>query len=332
MSNRNVLCTLLVLIVGAVALCSLNGANGQVSENFLMYPLTPKAIPSARNPQTGQSTALAGSSGFVGSLSDDRFIKTPSFQAILSPRFSNTDYSASIRYNMPAFQHQAAPHNPLDFGKMASSENFENFNLPKDFRERYPTSCGSGSCSGGCSAKCGKGGMPIPTYAGGIPATPPGYADGNFNQVASQVYSESDHPQPSSSLPVGSMSMVSPEGNEVQPVMYNNFIYASQKSRLRNQGDHIRGDLAIVPCNPPQESAWFNVYPNVNIDLNQGALNVIAGVTNEQGRSVANLINRASGGVDTAIGGVNLANVDMTPQYSGQLSNIVSDVQYTSYP
>ncbi len=117
-------------------------------------------------------------------------------------------------------------------------------------------------------------------------------------------------------------------GNVTEPVVFQNFLFANMKSRLRAQGDPIRGDLPIVPC----EGNWFSVHPNVNLDLQEGALNVMGGATNETNRALAQLVFQASGNADTTIGGVNLADVNMTPQYTGQYMDIQNAVQISGMP
>jgi len=68
-------------------------------------------------------------------------------------------------------------------------------------------------------------------------------------------------------------------------------IKALPNKRNRGQGDPIRGDLAIMP----EPCGWFRPSASPNIDLRQGALNVIAGEDNEQGKALTNLINQTSG-------------------------------------
>ena len=174
--------TLIGLTLAVLAICNLNfkqdtveGWWGVGSPSF-----TWKAMPAIK--QKNGSMAAAGGN-FVGHLDDNRFVKTPQFQSLLSPRFSTENYGANIRYNMTDYQNQAVPCTPLTFGNMAQ----ENYQAPRQnpvTRESYPTSCGGGSCSGGCSPSCGKGGMGVPPYHGAAPMMESGYAAGNFNKVA----------------------------------------------------------------------------------------------------------------------------------------------------
>lgn len=319
MLSKKFLLTLMGLLVAVFAICNVNlgqdtveGWWGGGNPSF-----TWKAMPAIKK-KDGSFVATGGN--FVGSLSDSRFIKTPQFQGILSPRFNNNDYGANIRYNMTDYENQAVPCNPLTFGDMAKE------NYTQQTKENYPTSCGSGSCSGGCSPQCGKGGMPVP-YHGSAPEMPAGYAAGDYNKVMEKVYSESDHPAATDSLPIGTMTSINSEGEVTQPVVFSRFMYANRQSRLRAQGDPIRGDLPIVPCN----LGWFSVAPNVNIDLQEGAMNVLGGTSNQTSSALSQLIYDASGNADTTIGGVNLADANMTPQYTGQYSAI-GDVQISAMP
>jgi hypothetical protein len=61
-------------------------------------------------------------------------------------------------------------------------------------------------------------------------------------------------------------------------------------------------------------------------------MNVLGGVANEQGRSLSQLIHDASGRADMTIGGVDLADMNMTPQYDGCYKGIQSDVSISMMP
>ena len=316
MLNSKFLFTLIGLLIAVFTVCQTNFAKNTIEGFWGIGSRRWKVFPGVKNSK-GQVTAAGGN--FLGPLRDDRFVKRPQMQGLMSPRFANVDFGANIRYNMPSHQNQAVPCKPLDFGNMAK----ENF-TPKD---RHPRGCGSGTCGQGCAPSCGKGGMPV-DYSPGNPSMPGSYAAGNFNKVLDQTYNESSYPEATDSLPVGTMTTVNAEGDVTQPVVYQNFVFANMRSRLRGLGDPIRGDIPIVPC----EGNWFSVHPNVNLDLHEGAMNVMGGVTNATNRSLATLINDASGGADTTIGGVNLANVNMTPEYTGSYGAALKDVQISGMP
>ena len=75
-----------------------------------------------------------------------------------------------------------------------------------------------------------------------------------------------------------------------ETVIWPRFIRALTNKRTRGQGDPIRGDLAITP----EPCGWFRPSARPGSDLRQGALNVIAGENNEQGRELTKLVNRAT--------------------------------------
>lgn len=106
-------------------------------------------------------------------------------------------------------------------------------------------------------------------------------------------------------LPMGDMtSNNQPIDKVVQPLVYDRLIFANRSSRLRSGGDPIRGDLYIKPMS----GNWFVPSVNPSVDLQQGALNVIAGVSNEQGKSISQGIYDSSGHTEAAIAGVPVKN------------------------
>lgn len=100
---------------------------------------------------------------------------------------------------------------------------------------------------------------------------------------------ESTNELPENETPVTTMTQPDIEDS----VVYPRVIKALPNKRNRGQGDPIRGDLAIMP----EPCGWFRPSATPNIDLRQGALNVIAGEENEQGKAITNLINSTSGSI-----------------------------------
>lgn len=272
------------------------------------------------------------------------------YQALLSPRMSaQLDYGANIRYNMPSIQNQAVPVHPLTFGNMAlkgGQNYYENFQQ----KENY---CGSGSCgSGGGPVTCGKGGIPE-SYHRGAPITEAGYGNGNYNAVLDKAYS-GDAPDSANApahgmLPVRDMSSMdsAAERGEGQVFTYDRFIYANRNSRLRSQGDPIRGDLAVVPC----AGGWFRPSVQPNIDLQQGAMFVLGGSNMQSNNELANLIVSSSGNSQRVVSGINMDNsqvdtaraianglnpnagLNMANQLGGGYSNAAqSSVNVTAFP
>jgi len=289
----------------------------------------------------------------------DFFSVPGTYQAQLNPRFSNVDYGANIRYNMPSYNNLASPcqplgyaSNPLTFASMVNSK--ENFVSPKQVKENY----GCNSCGGGCGAVgCRKGGAP-PSFNGGAPLMEGNsYANGNFNEVTEKAYEtnavlpngkigpskysdrssfycndgdgNSDNVSLSSSLPVRDMTAMNAGSENTQPIIYDRYMFANRNSRLRSRGDKIRGDLAILPCN----TGWFQVSVQPNLDLEQGALNVLAGFNNEQGKAISDIVYKTSGNSQSSVGGINLVNeVNMSNMFGGGLLGAQGDVQVTAYP
>jgi hypothetical protein len=78
-----------------------------------------------------------------------------------------------------------------------------------------------------------------------------------------------------------------------QPAIYNRLIFSNKKSRNYASSDFIRGDLPIVP----NSGNWFvSSINNPNTDLNQGAINIIAGPDNETARRTLELKNAVQTG------------------------------------
>lgn len=278
MFDGKFIATLAALVVAVLAICNLNTKKVTSTENFFLnHPISYKRETEVKNKQGD-------------------FYSIPGFQSALSPRFSNTQYGANIKYNMPSYENLAVPCEPMDFGNMAK-ENYQ-----ENFTEDYG---GCGSCGGGCStASCGKGGTS--DFHGGAPLMQADYTAGNYQQVLDSVEDKDKLPQVTDMLPVGDMTTVGADGVVSTPVVYDRYVYANSNSNLRAQGDMIRGDLPIVPC----AAEWFRPSVIPSIDLQQGAMNVMGGVDNDTTRAMADLINATSG--ESIIAGVNMASMRNT--------------------
>lgn len=222
---------------------------------------------------------------------DGNFYSVPAnYQALLNPRFANTDFGANIRYNMPSNDHMASPCDPLTFGNMIND----------DFKEGYTSCNGSGCVAASCN-RCG-GGSSSAMNIGGAPLMGGDFTSGNYKDVLAKAAKDSpDYPDMTNMIPVGDMTTLNSLGETVQPVIYDRFVYANRNSRLRSQGDPIRGDLPIVPC----QSDWFRPSVHPTIDLQEGAMNVLAGPDNSTTRALAALIEATSG--KSTIAGVDLS-------------------------
>jgi hypothetical protein len=148
----------------------------------------------------------------------------------------------------------------------------------------------------------------------------PGFADGDFNQVARNL----------GGMMNDNVSMVKLQGEDggSQPIIYDRYMAANKQSRLRRHGDQIRGDLPIAPIT----RGMFDVKPSPNLDLQSGALNVMAGSENESGRALTAMIRQASGYGETTIGGINLENTPGVPSYEMGLAGAHGDIQVRGFP
>jgi hypothetical protein len=216
------------------------------------------------------------------------------YQAMLSPRMSNVNYGAFIRYNMPNTNMLAAdPANPMSLKNMV-------YQPPQaQIKERY------------CGSSQGYQGQPIGTAAS------------NLSQFGNQ---QLKYNEATDMLPVQAMGgqMVNALGEaESQPIIYDRFIYANQKSRLYGLGDPIRGDLPIVPNN----NGWFQVSVSPSIDLNSGAIMAMAGANNDTQKELMALRSASTAGLLNVGSGINYS-VMQSPFTTGA----GGDVQISSFP
>jgi hypothetical protein len=202
------------------------------------------------------------------------------------------------------------------------SPRFSNVNYGPNLRTQFP--------------EYSKMGVPQDPLGSGVPLDPHSknqmsntYANGNYNNVVSDVMSMGGGPVPTDTVARGGGGqMLGPNGEIQQPIVYDRYIYANRKSKLRAGGDPIRGDLPIVP----DSGNWFTPSVHPNIDLQQGAINVLAGVDNTTNKQLANLIYNSSGRADTTIGGVNMADVNMAHNNFAGASAAGGDVTISAFP
>jgi hypothetical protein len=96
-------------------------------------------------------------------------------------------------------------------------------------------------------------------------------------------------------LPSAERASVMDAGGQMeQPIVYDRFVFANQKSRLYGLGDPIRGDIPIAP----NKSDWFQVSVHPNTDLRAGAMNIMGGMNNTTQNEVYALQNLSTGRVD----------------------------------
>jgi len=114
--------------------------------------------------------------------------------------------------------------------------------------------------------------------------------EGYEQEVTEQTSQEPNNDLQDNESPITTMTQPDLEDSAV---VVPRIIKALPNKRNRGQGDPIRGDLAIAP----EPCGWFRPSASPNIDLRQGALNVIAGEGNEQGKAITELINSTSGSI-----------------------------------
>lgn len=297
----------LIALLGALVTFAIYKHNSQEVEGFagMNYPMTFRP------------------EGVVKSAMGPNFYSVPgTYQAALSPRFSNIGYGAYINYNLPANKNLATPSNPLSYAKeieqdpvlaprfesirqqtpptqMGVRENFcmepqagydgppPNFkfgnqnpaDLPplpqlqdpfstqfqpqlKQLKEDFTP------------PRCNRGGLPQAEYVSDQPyysgyTTPPDFTTTNYKEEQDKLcgitYTDT--------VPAGTVEMRSTDGTVEQPIVYDRFIYANQRSRNLMDSDKIRGDLPILPNN----TGWFQVAANPTVMLQNSALGIMSG-------------------------------------------------------
>jgi len=103
------------------------------------------------------------------------------------------------------------------------------------------------------------------------------------------------------------------EGDIVQPVTYDRFMFSNKRSRLREHGDPIRGDLPIIPHN----SDWFRPSVQPHIDLKEGAMQVMGGFDNDTNNQLSMLMAASAGNAMQTFGGMNFSGDDGLSSHMG---------------
>jgi len=293
MISNKILYVVIAAVVVAVAIYVFTKQSSTIKEGFGSFSLAVK-------PQVVSMQMDGPSKG--------TFYSTPGFQAVPPPRFDSNGYGAYINYKMPPRDMQGVPVDPISQGNISGSATI---------KEKFSCGCGSGCSESSC---------PSPQYVPG-PVTKPNYVAGNYNELADQIYKNSEYPEVSSMLPVGDMTSTDALGDSVQTVTFNNFTYANPKSRLRALGDKIRGDIPICDKDGRLTGTLWRPAVNVALDLEPGALAVMAGPNNDTNNELIAYMAASSGGAQTLFGGV-----DMTSQLKTELGAGFTDVNVTSFP
>jgi hypothetical protein len=296
--NNNFFFTLVGLTIAVFAICNVNISKS--NEGFInVQRLAHKTL--EVKPKSAPAYTLRNNNMSTGG-GNAKFVSYPSFQTSISPRFNSTGIGANIRYNTPDLKYMAAPKHPVPHKEMVS-ENYQ-----EDYR----------SCN-----KNGSG-----SYSGEAPQMPQNYSSGNYKKELASLYATDGNPQEvitDGTFPIGDMQTIDASGNITEPVVMERLMFANAKSHLHAQGDFIRGDLAIAPCN----TGWFQVSVIPARDLNRGAMNVLGGINNETSQATAALVYDNSGNTQSIFGGV-----DMSNQFATMVGSQVSGgpVTATSFP
>jgi hypothetical protein len=307
----------LILLCGAVfALLSLflqaKAESDKVKENWMgMGSMTWKVQRIEQLPGCPPTNTLGST---LTHLPEQQFIKVANKQALMSPRFDNSGGTVNIRYNPPAVGNRACDSNSpyvtqTPEGNMGTARYEGYANANSNERENFAPTCGAGGT-----------GVPM---GGGINNVGSSYANGNFNQVLTQAIQNSPAPVMVDALPLTTMSSIGADGQQTNPVVYNNFMFANKKSRLWAQQDMIRGSIPIAPDRNPT----FQVSVQPHIDLNAGALAVIGGGDNSTARATANLIAASAGSTSIPAAGMSsVAMMNMAPMYQVNSNDVAPDI------
>jgi len=318
MLSTKFLFTLIGIIVAIFALCNMDFSQPVVEGwGWTMTPMTPITRVQFTSPD-GASTAgpnYFDPSADPNAYSKGSFVSTPQFQSMLSPRFSNLNYGADIKYNLPDKKNLAVPCHPLSYGDMAS----ENYSKPRPRQMKENYGGNAASCAGDCGGNsgvvsCGPGGYGMGhRVAGGYPLKPGYTADGGcLNSNWQEVYDSlpADKVE-TEALPVGTMSSMDGAGNMQQVVVSERLYSVNQKNRNAGLADLIRGDLAVTPC----QTGWFSVSVNPKTSLWGGAMLAMNG-DGSSNMATLDLITKATGGAVSTAGGVDMNDI---PSYKAMV-------------
>jgi len=268
------------------------------------------------------------------------FYQIPNYQSMLSPRFSNVGYGANLLGRMPDYSKVGVPYDPLMNTVRSLSTSAADFvgNTNMTALQKPLNACQNIQMSrpdvepycDGWQATNIVGGLNKPLIPRAFESGS-GFSDGNYQQALNLALDAGASAWPTSTVEEPNRAtIISDDGQISQPIVYDRYIYANKNSRQRGAGDPIRGDLPIVPVS----GNWFipSQANSPSINLQQGAMNVMGGVNNETSNALANLIWNSSGGTETTIGGVDMANTMMTHQVYGAAAAAQGDVIATSFP
>lgn len=226
-------------------------------------------------------------------MKGDMFMIPGTYQATLNPRQAGmVDYGPYLRYDMPDQSKRAD-----SMGSLYTGIVNESYRGPKT--EGY-----CGPCNGG------------------------GGSVENYQHNPSSAI-----PPPMDMMPAQSMGMTATNalGEETQPIIYDRFIFANQKDRLREGADFIRGDLPIVPMS----KGWFTPSATPQTALRTGALEMIGGANNSTSKELSALKSAAIAGIRPPAQSSVMFSKEI-PSYTVQSNSFSSsaggDIQVTRFP
>jgi hypothetical protein len=242
---------LFVALIGVILISTFALSKKHLIENFWQLPARTIKIDKEYNLGSGNNHRYGA----------PMYSVPPNYQSALAPRFSNVDYGAYIRYNLPNINNLASPANPLTSGPSMLA------NLP---------AAGLPSCNQvGMGERSMENYEPILSFqARAAQAAPANPQQAAMMREQAQALGDMGIAKAREQPPV---SVQSAGGLVEQPIIYDRFVFANQKSRLYGLGDPIRGD---VKCSPVQDG-WFRPSVHPNIDLRAGAMQILNGINND---------------------------------------------------
>ena len=284
MSNNSNFISIIGLLLSLYIVCNVQ----EIREGWNVTPMIPIIQQSVTTPD-GKTTPLPQNSNLSTSI-NPTYYSTPSYTSVAPPRFSSVGFSSGIKYNIP---------DSSTLGNTVPSSSPYSISPPSV--EKFTPN--------GCS-------VPAPsTINPTAPKSGYGSSGNDTNQSGSKTSSSF-----SNSTPM--MTSFGDSNQETPVVVTNNLMWTNSRSKLRSQGDWLRGDLAIVPCEP----GWFRPSIVPSRDLHNGALAVIGGINNATAAATASLMFSNTAGLSSSFAGVPISSTSI----SGTSSN--GRVSYTAFP
>lgn len=234
----------------------------------------------------------------------NREIRTPggsaysvngNYQSSLTPRFVNTNIGANIRYHLPEEGMMAAPKQPTTYTERVYDERRPQIIDPPSSHSRS-SSYSKSSAHANTSAQVQKMRQMQQQYLDVTDLLPVSAGYDNQDLVNDTLNRQGD-------------DVINRLTVDEQPIIYDRYMFANSKSRLRGRSDPFRGDLPIAPVLPQaaaDSGVWFRPSVTPHIDLGRGYLSVAGGFDNESNQKLRNLMVASSGGTLQSFGGDNV--------------------------